>query len=153
MISYFNSQIGWLKLTASTNSLLSIRYIESKPAENKPPVSCILKQTFAELSEYFGGTREKFSIPLNPEGTNFQKEVWEVLQEIPYGQTITYGELAKKLGDLNKVRAVGKANGKNPIPIIIPCHRVIGANNSLTGYAGGVDRKKHLLKHEDALLL
>jgi methylated-DNA-[protein]-cysteine S-methyltransferase len=90
---------------------------------------------------------------VKPAGTNFQRSVWKKLQDIPYGKTVTYGELAENLGDANKVRAVGKANGSNPIPIIIPCHRVIGADNKLVGYAGGISRKRYLLRHEGAILL
>lgn len=153
MTSYFNSPIGWLELSASESTLQSIRFLKEKPAENPTPDNALIRQITAELSEYFKGDRKRFTVPLNPRGTNFQEKVWGFLQEIPYGQTITYGAIAEKLRDPNKVRAVGTANGKNPIPIIIPCHRVIGANQKLTGYAGGIDRKKHLLKLEGAILL
>ena len=98
-----------------------------------------------QLKNYFTGKILAFNIPLNPEGTNFQKKVWEELLKIPYGETITYMELAVRLGDPKAIRAVGTANGRNPIAILIPCHRVIGAGNKLTGYAGGIWRKKHCL--------
>ena len=106
---------------------------------------------FNQLKEYFAGTRKEFDVPLDIEGTEFQKEVWQELQNIPYGKTISYKTLSEKLGDVKAIRAVGKANGQNPIPIIIPCHRVIGADGSLIGYAGGLDIKEKLLHLEGAL--
>jgi methylated-DNA-[protein]-cysteine S-methyltransferase len=106
---------------------------------------------FDQLNEYFARTRKEFDIPLNIEGTNFQKKVWNELQKIPYGKTISYKTLSEKLGDVKAIRAVGKANGQNPVAIIIPCHRVIGANGNLVGYAGGLDIKEKLLHLEGAL--
>jgi len=106
---------------------------------------------FDQLKEYFAGTRKKFDVPLDIEGTDFQKRVWNELRNIPYGKTISYKTLSEKLGDVKAIRAVGKANGQNPIAIIIPCHRVIGANGSLVGYAGGLDIKEKLLHLEGAL--
>jgi methylated-DNA-[protein]-cysteine S-methyltransferase len=116
----------------------------------KPPV---LKETEQQLNAYFKNQLKKFNIPLAPKGTEFQQAVWQKLQNIPYGKTITYGKLAAQMGDVKKMRAVGMANGKNPIPIIIPCHRVIGADGNLTGYAGGLEKKVILLKHEGANVL
>lgn len=113
-----------------------------------PDAARILTNTIAQLTEYFDGRRAKFDLPLDPVGTEFQKSVWMVLREIPYGRTITYGEQARALGDVNKTRAVGSANGRNPISIIVPCHRVIGADESLTGYGGGIGIKEWLLRHE-----
>lgn len=107
-----------------------------------------LQDCATQLIEYFNGEREQFSIKLNPEGTEFQKKVWNELLKIPYSKTISYLELSKKLGDVKAIRAVANANGKNPIWIIIPCHRVIGSDGSLTGYAGGLHRKKWLIEHE-----
>ena len=101
-----------------------------------------------QLQEYFDGKRKAFDIKLNPEGTDFQKKVWNRLLEILYGKTLSYLELSKQLGDVKAIRAVANANGKNPIWIIIPCHRVIGSDGSLTGYAGGLSRKQWLLEHE-----
>lgn len=101
-----------------------------------------------QLEEYFAGTRRTFDMPLKLEGTPFQKEVWTALLEIPYGSTISYGELARRIGRPNAVRAVGAANGANPIPVIVPCHRVIGSNGTLTGYGGGLPRKQQLLALE-----
>ena len=106
---------------------------------------------FNQLKEYFAGTRKKFDVPLDVEGTEFQKRVWKELQKIPYGKTISYKTLSEKLGDVKSIRAVGTANGKNPIAIIIPCHRVIGADGKLIGYAGGLDIKEKLLHLEGAL--
>ncbi len=106
---------------------------------------------FDQLKEYFAGTRKEFDVTLDIEGTDFQKRVWNELRNIPYGKTISYKTLSEKLGDVNAIRAVGKANGQNPIAIIIPCHRVIGANGNLVGYAGGLDIKEKLLHIEGAL--
>ena len=106
---------------------------------------------FNQLKEYFAGTRKDFDVPLDIEGTDFQKRVWNELRKIPYGKTISYKTLSEKLGDVKAIRAVGKANGQNPIAIIIPCHRVIGANGSLVGYAGGLAIKEKLLHLEGAL--
>lgn len=153
MDHYYNSPIGWLGISASDNFLTTIHFLDKEPQANNSSSNAIIDQVVTELAEYFDGNRNEFSIPLKPEGSQFQQTVWQQLQEIPYGQTTTYGKLAKQLGDINKVRAVGKANGQNPIPIIIPCHRVIGADNSLVGYAGGISRKRQLLKHEGAILL
>ncbi len=106
---------------------------------------------FNQLREFFAGTRKKFDVPLDIEGTEFQKKVWNELKKIPYGKTISYKTLSEKLGDVKAIRAVGKANGQNPIAIIIPCHRVIGSDGSLTGYAGGLAIKEKLLHLEGAL--
>jgi methylated-DNA-[protein]-cysteine S-methyltransferase len=108
----------------------------------------VLAETARQLGEYFAGSRQEFDLPLDPVGTPFQLQVWEVLRSIPYGATITYGEQALRLGDRNKSRAVGAANGRNPISIIVPCHRVVGSTGALTGFAGGIDAKSWLLRHE-----
>jgi methylated-DNA-[protein]-cysteine S-methyltransferase len=153
MKTYFDSHIGWLLLTASENALESIRFLETEPDIYNNTKSKITKKTIAELTEYFNGDRTQFTLPLKPKGSDFQKSVWQQLRQIPYGHTLTYKELAEKLGDPNKVRAVGRANAQNPIPVIIPCHRVVGADNKLVGYGGGIARKRYLLKHEGVLLL
>lgn len=106
-----------------------------------------------QLREYFEGTRSSFKLNLIPGGSNFEQKVWKQLLEIPQGSTTSYGSIAKKLGDGNASQAVGKANGKNPIAVVIPCHRVIGSDQKLVGYAGGPERKEWLLKHEGALLI
>ena len=107
-----------------------------------------LPSAIRQLGEYFSGTRREFDLPLRLHGTEFQQRVWTVLKEIPYGRTCSYGMLAKRLGNPNASRAVGLANGRNPISILVPCHRVIGADGSLTGYGGGLERKRWLLAHE-----
>ncbi|MGD9704338.1 MAG: methylated-DNA--[protein]-cysteine S-methyltransferase [Acidimicrobiia bacterium] len=108
----------------------------------------VLRATAAQLGEYFAGTRTDFDLPLDPHGTPFQQKAWEALRAIPYGETISYGEQARRLGAPTAMRAVGAANGRNPIPIIVPCHRVIGSNGSLTGFAAGIETKAWLLRHE-----
>ncbi len=150
---FFKSPIGGLELSATDNALSRITFLKNEPDESSGSAHPVLEQAAAELKAYFAGKRSSFSVPLKPRGSEFQKSVWEVLRQIPFGQTTSYGRLAQILGDPNKVRAVGKANGQNPIPIIIPCHRVIGANNSLVGYSGGIPKKRYLLKHEGAILL
>lgn len=111
-----------------------------------------LADAVRELREYFAGTRTSFDVPCAAAGTPFQKQVWAALARIPFGQTVTYGDIARRIGNPNAVRAVGLANGRNPISIIVPCHRVIGSDGSLTGYGGGIKNKEWLLRHEGALL-
>lgn len=153
MNSFLDTPLGWLQLSATENALQAITFQEDKPTKTKDTENRVIIKAENELQEYFNGDRTTFSVPINPEGTDFQKSVWQLLREIPYGKATTYGELAQKLGDPQKVRAVANANGQNPIPIIIPCHRVIGANGNLVGYSGGIERKEFLLKLEGALLL
>jgi methylated-DNA-[protein]-cysteine S-methyltransferase len=150
-----DTPIGFLRLETNNKALTAIRFVDSAEDTNieTPDLPAVLSDTAKQLKEYFKGDRSDFDIPVAPSGTNFEQEVWQELQQIGYGATITYVQLAHRLGDPNKVRAVGRANGQNPLPLIIPCHRVIGANNKLTGYAGGVERKRWLLQHEGALLL
>ena len=113
----------------------------------------ITESARTQLFEYFNGLRNAFDLPLEPLGTEFEIKVWKQLMEVPFGATSTYGTIAEKIGDKKAAQAVGAANGKNPIAIVIPCHRVVGANNDLTGYAGGLHRKEWLLKHEGAILI
>jgi methylated-DNA-[protein]-cysteine S-methyltransferase len=113
--------------------------------------NAVLSEARRQLTAYFTGEQKDFDLPLAPRGTEFQKRVWEALKQIPYGVTISYGELARRIGDPKASRAVGLANGSNPISIIVPCHRVIGANGKLTGYGGGIERKKTLLELEGAM--
>jgi methylated-DNA-[protein]-cysteine S-methyltransferase len=108
----------------------------------------VLQSAVTQLAEYFAGSRTEFELPLDPAGTPFQQSAWMVLRTIPYGATISYGDQARALGDANKARAVGAANGKNPISIVVPCHRVVGANGTLTGFGGGLSAKDWLLRHE-----
>jgi methylated-DNA-[protein]-cysteine S-methyltransferase len=113
--------------------------------------NAVLRETRAQLKAYFAGDRRGFDLPLRPEGTPFQQDVWAMLAEIPYGETWTYGDVARRIGRPDAVRAVGAANGRNPIPIVLPCHRVIGADGSLTGFGGGLPTKQYLLELEGAL--
>lgn len=142
-----NSPIGELIVESDGVSLIAILFKGDNLAIEQNPDS-IVTQCVNQLDEYFGGGRKTFDLPLNPKGTDFQHKVWDKVYEIPFGETTSYGSIAISLGDLKLNRAVGLANGANPIPIVIPCHRVIGGDGSLTGYAGGLDRKKWLLNHE-----
>ena len=140
------SPLGFLVVQSDGNTIQEVAFSDIDIPEQK---SCtLLNQCTHQLEEYFSGKRLSFDLPLSPDGTPFQQKVWTELQKIPYGQTITYMDLAVRLGDPKCIRAAGTANGRNPIAIIIPCHRVIGAGNKLTGYAGGLWRKKQLLELE-----
>jgi len=147
-----NSPLGKLTLESDGKALTRIRLPDEKwqadPKVNRVRKPDFFKDAAAQLGAYFRGESKGFDLALNPRGTPFQKKVWVLLREIPCGQTITYGELAVRAGNPKASRAVGAANGKNPIPIIIPCHRVIGSNGKLTGYAGGLEAKKKLLEIE-----
>lgn len=122
-----------------------IEFKESSEADNS---STLIDQCTDELMRYFNGTLNKFTVPIQLSGTPFQNKVWQALTEIPFGASMSYSDLAIRLGDLECIRAAGTANGKNKIPIIVPCHRVIGKDGSLVGFSGGIDKKKWLLKHE-----
>lgn len=146
--------LGTLLIRSSTAGITEIKYLsEEQNTSTSPSGNTPLKTAVKQLTEYFKGNRKIFSIPLDLQGSSFQLSVWTELQNIPWGTTLTYAELAKKLDNPKAIRAVGTANGQNPIPIIIPCHRVIGSKGKLTGYSGGIDKKRWLLKHENALLL
>ncbi|MDA3862118.1 MAG: methylated-DNA--[protein]-cysteine S-methyltransferase [Melioribacteraceae bacterium] len=148
-MTYLKSPIGQLKLIADENSVNSILFVfpdTAMESENSNEVLEICKQ---QLNEYFSGERKEFNVDISQEGTEFQQKVWSELFKIPHGKTVSYNYIAEKVGGKNMMRAVGSANGKNQISIIVPCHRVIGSDGSLTGYAGGMWRKEWLLKHED----
>ncbi len=145
--AYISTPLGSAKLEGDENGLTSVTVLERDEPESKIIPEVLVDVTY-QLNEYFEGERHNFDLLINPEGTEFQKKVWTSLLEIPYGKTMSYLELSKKLGDVKAIRAVASANGKNPLWIIIPCHRVIGSDGSLTGYAGGLHRKKWLLNHE-----
>lgn len=155
----FESPIGELGIVVSNAGLHAILWetvledpvLFGRLSRDKSNSHPVYSKVCTQLEEYFGGQRKKFSIPLIVTGTPFQQSAWKKLQDIPYGQTISYQEQAIRLGGKEKVRAVGRANGMNPIPIIIPCHRVIGKNGSLTGFGGGLDIKAFLLKLESKL--
>lgn len=142
----FNSQLGFLVIKSDGQAITEVSFSEKDIPEQN---GCeVLDVCHRQLEEYFSGKRQSFDLPLSPEGTPFQQKVWSELQKIHYGETITYMDLAVRLGDPKCIRAAGTANGRNPIAVIIPCHRVIGAGNKLTGYAGGIWRKKLLLELE-----
>jgi methylated-DNA-[protein]-cysteine S-methyltransferase len=149
-----DSPIGKLKLVASDKGLVGILWEKDRPGRvrlsdlTENPKHPLLVKTEEQLREYFQGKRKHFTVPLDMRGTPFQKQVWEALLAIPFGETRSYGQLAKQLGNPNATRAVGAANGRNPVAIIAPCHRVIGSSGKLTGFAGGLDAKAHLLNLE-----
>ncbi|WP_430965036.1 methylated-DNA--[protein]-cysteine S-methyltransferase [Spongiimicrobium sp. 2-473A-2-J] len=145
--AHMATPLGIAKLEGDEQGLCAVSVLNSDlPLD--PIIPEVLEDAVYQLQEYFEGKRKDFSLVLNPRGTAFQKRVWEALQHIPFGRTVSYLELSKTLGDVKAIRAVAAANGKNPLWIIIPCHRVIGSDGSLTGYAGGLHRKKWLLEHE-----
>ena len=143
---FINSPLGTTKIVGDENGISQISFLEEEVISKTIPNE--LKVAITQINEYFSGTRTDFDFRINPNGTDFQKKVWQELLNIPYGKTISYLDLAKKLGDPKVIRAAASANGKNPLCIVIPCHRVIGTDGSLTGYAGGLWRKKWLLEHE-----
>jgi methylated-DNA-[protein]-cysteine S-methyltransferase len=150
-----DSPIGTLTLIADDDALTEVRFPGEGAAHDLTTDRVVdavdhpvLRQAAAELDEYFAGHRVDFDVPLDPRGTDFQLAAWQALRTIPYGETVSYGEQAKRLGDPGKARAVGAANGRNPLPIIVPCHRVVGANGHLTGFGGGIETKAWLLDHE-----
>lgn len=138
-----------LALTADDNNLLRIDFGSQRPANAIEKITPILNLAAQQLEEYFHGLRRDFTIPLKANGTQFQQQVWQALTHIPYGMTYTYKELAETIGKPKASRAVGSACNRNPLPIVIPCHRVIGSSGSLTGYAGGLELKAMLLKMEE----
>jgi methylated-DNA-[protein]-cysteine S-methyltransferase len=148
------SPVGKLKLVASSNALVAVLWEQERPNRVKLPApkldieQPILLEAERQLKEYFSGRRTEFDLLLELNGSEFQKKVWRALREIPFGQTRSYLYLAKTIGSARAVRAVGAANGKNPLSIVVPCHRVVGANGSLTGFAGGLDVKAKLLALE-----
>jgi methylated-DNA-[protein]-cysteine S-methyltransferase len=173
------SPVGELTLVASERGLRAVLWLDDDerrvplrddgPANDDPPndpanerddvhdsravdASRILDRAVAQLEEYFAGTRTEFDVPLDPQGTPFQQAVWNTLRTIPFGRTMSYGEQARTLGDARKARAVGGANGRNPLSIFVPCHRVVGSNGKLTGFAAGVSAKAWLLDHEQRVL-
>lgn len=149
-VSFLESPIGILRILSNGDGITGIKFMDFDGPED-PDVHTESAKT--QLREYFEGVRATFDLILIPDGTTFERGVWQKLQEIPRGTTTSYGSIAKKLGDAKSSQAVGKANGKNPIAIVIPCHRVIGSDQKLVGYAGGLERKEWLLKHEGAILI
>lgn len=146
---YLDTQLGILEIVFDEEYILGVGFVNQK---QKASPSTLSKQAVKELGEYFEGKRKTFSLPLNMQGTEFQKQVWRALQDIPYGQTCSYKDIAVKIGKPNASRAVGQANNKNPLSILVPCHRVIGALGNLVGYGGGLNRKEWLLEMEKGIL-
>ncbi|MDM3870904.1 methylated-DNA--[protein]-cysteine S-methyltransferase [Porticoccus sp. W117] len=140
------SPIGNIRISADQEGLTELRF-RDQPLTGKPK-SDVLAVTVKQLQEYFAGKRQVFDLPLNPQGTDFQRQVWRQLLSVEFGDTTSYGDIAKTIGKPTASRAVGAANGQNPISIIVPCHRIIGSSGKLTGYAGGLERKQWLLNHE-----
>lgn len=146
-IAYIKTPLGIASITGDENGISTISITDEGSVSEKIPV--VLQEVVSQFNDYFEGRRIDFTFKMNPTGTEFQQKVWQALLEIPYGKTMSYLDLSKKLGDVKAIRAVASANGKNPLWIVVPCHRVIGTDGSLTGYAGGLWRKKWLLEHEN----
>jgi len=150
-IAYWKSPLGVLEICEENDAIISLHF-SKHPQATSNIKSATICNTIKQLSEYFNQTRKDFDIPTNPQGTEFQLKVWNELQKIPYGETKSYQDIAKNIGNIKACRAIGMANNKNPIAIIIPCHRVIGKNGSLTGYTSGLDIKEKLLMLEKSNL-
>lgn len=144
------SPVGPLRLVADDQALREVSFASGETAspEEAAPPTPLLAQAAEQLNEYLTGQRQQFELPLAPIGTPFQQRVWAELRRIPFGQTVTYATIARRIGDALAVRAVGRANGANPLAIVLPCHRVVGTGGKLTGFAGGLNRKEWLLRHE-----
>ena len=155
---FVDSPVGKLKLVASDRGLVAILWPDENPRRvrladlTEAPNDPILTKTESQLAEYFAGKRQSFDLPLDPRGTAFQRAVWDALLAIPYGEIRTYGQLARQLGNPNATRAVGAANGRNPLSIVAPCHRVVGSTGELRGFAGGLETKSFLLELEARIL-
>ena len=145
--AYYKSPLGPIEIKAMQDSILTVDFVEDLAPGDADLPFC-LKTCLKQIDEYFSGIRKEFLLKLDPRGTSFQKRVWQQLEKIPFGTVVSYREIAGIIGKPNACRAVGSANGKNPIAIIIPCHRVVGSDGSLTGYGGGLWRKEWLIKHE-----
>jgi len=151
--AYYNSPIGTIEIVGTRKGIISVDFVENKQPYDPQHSSCVqefscVQECVRQIDEYFKGTRKKFSLKLHMQGTDFQKSVWRQLKKIPFGITASYAGIAKSIGKPTASRAVGAANGKNPIAIIVPCHRIIGSDGKLTGYGGGLWRKEWLLNHE-----
>lgn len=151
-LAYYNSPVGLLAIVGNDYSISQIRFVDEftvRPSQSAPAE---IAKCIKEMDEYFNGVRNSFTIRTAPEGTEFQKKIWKLVQSIEYGHTASYANIAKKYGDTKAIRAVGKSNALNPIVIIIPCHRILGVNGELTGYVGGLEKKRWLLHHEKAVM-
>ena len=148
--TFYASPVGWLKIRGAAGGIEAIEFVDEEVQAGGEVPEC-LQECVQQLQEYFEGRRRTFSLRLRPAGTEFQKRVWQALRAIPFGRTASYQDIATEVGNPKAVRAVGLANGRNPIPIVIPCHRVIGKNGALVGFGGGLWRKEFLLQHEQSL--
>ena len=148
--AYYESPAGLIEILANDKGVTSVLFVKARAGrtKNNEHTTVCLQQ----LHEYFNKQRKEFSVPIDLQGTDFQKRVWNELLKIPFGKTISYMQMAINLGDKKCIRAAGTANGKNPVSIIVPCHRVIGSDEDLVGYAGGMDKKRYLLEHEGVLI-
>ena len=146
-----DSPIGALRLVSNGEAITAIEFQDQHGNNGVERSDAALTACAAQLQEYFAGQRQRFDLPLAPGGTAFQNQVWQALRAIPFGELRTYGDIADNIGNRKAVRAVGAANGKNPIPIVVPCHRVIGSNGTLTGFAGGLNTKQQLLELEGSI--
>ena len=143
---YYESSIGLIEVTGTSDAVRSLNFVERR--RERASSNGLVENVVRQLKEYFEGDRREFDAPIDPQGTAFQKTVWRRLLEVPYGQTASYRDIARAVGNPKAVRAVGGANGRNPIAIIVPCHRIIGSDGSMTGYGSGIWRKEWLLEHE-----
>jgi methylated-DNA-[protein]-cysteine S-methyltransferase len=151
---YYHSPAGWLRISENGEAVTAVLWVKApqEPVETGEEATSLLRETVRQLSEYFAGKRRIFEIPLAPQGTAFQLRTWQALREIPYGETRSYKQIAEAVGCPKGARAIGLANNRNPVSILTPCHRVIGANGQLTGYAGGLEAKAQLLAIEKSAL-
>ena len=147
--AYYQSPIGWVEIVGTRDQILWLKFVDRRQTAGTH-LTPGLKKCVEQIDAYFRGIRKKFSVDLLLRGTDFQQSVWHQLQKIPHGRTASYADIARAIGKPQACRAVGMANGKNPISIIVPCHRIIGSDGTLTGYGGGLWRKEWLLKHENA---
>ena len=152
-VYYYNTNIGTLGIAEANQNITAVYFADRfRPDEADIRETVLIKEAYSQLDAYLSGRLREFSLPLSPQGTSFMLRVWSELQKIPYGQTVSYGQIAGLIGNKKACRAVGMANNRNPIPIIIPCHRVIGANGKLVGFGGGLDLKQKLLDLERSVL-
>ena len=150
-IGCYKSRLGWLSITATDDTLLTIRFSKSRKGSRQATKTPLLTETYRQLDAYFSGKRKKLTLPFAMLGTKFQKRVWNILPEIPYGDVVTYGEIAKAIGKPRAFRAVGTALSKNKLPILLPCHRVVKSDLRLGGFTGGLHLKRQLLELEGVL--
>ncbi|NBI27478.1 methylated-DNA--[protein]-cysteine S-methyltransferase [Chengkuizengella marina] len=148
-IQYYSSPVGLIQCKSDDHQLIEVNFVEEENEHTSLKIPSVLKETLKQLDEYFAGTRTKFDVKLQLNGTEFQNTVWKELTNIPYGEAVSYKSVGERIGNKKAVRAIGNANNKNKIVIIVPCHRVMGSNGKLVGYGGGLWRKEWLLNHEN----